>query len=153
MNNKTDKGNSVKRRRSLKLVTGGSLLGVGLQYWVTPVVSSVVLPAHAQATPPPPPDPKPDPVVARLSGVNAGRIGTVFTVDASASTGPAGATLQFAFQTANDCVLVSQSGSQAVIQRKLVAGTCTVSVTVSSGAESDTAQDSAPVNGGPPPPP
>ena len=54
----------IDRRRILRASLGGSALGsLALpQHWVRPVVKSVIVPAHAQASPantPPPPPPQP----------------------------------------------------------------------------------------------
>ncbi len=51
------------RRRFIKIVVGGSVLGAGIAmptHWITPIVGTVVLPAHAQTSPPPSP-PLPEP--------------------------------------------------------------------------------------------
>ncbi len=141
-------GQKVARRRTLAALTTGL---VSLPFWLRPVVDSVVLPAHAQTTTDTDTTGLPiEPVVARLSGVEEGEIGTTFNIDASASSGPDGAMLDYHFSAEGVCIVLSQSGATAVIQRLLIAGECTVSVTVSAGAQSDIASETAPVNGGPP---
>lgn len=172
------KKNIDTKRRKTILGIVGTAGGASLlpEKWVKPVIDSVILPSHAQTSSttttsaPVTPAPTttastttstttttvaPDPVVAVLNGVVDGDIGTQFTVDASASTGPAGVMLSYMFSVDANCILMSQSGATAVIERGLIAGTCRVSVTVTDGATSDTATQTAQVIGGPPttPPP
>lgn len=61
-------GTDSSRRRFIKIVMGGSLLGSGFvipTHWITPIVETVVLPAHAQTSPvttnPPTTTPEPPP--------------------------------------------------------------------------------------------
>lgn len=143
------KKNQKKQPRRAALVNiGGAFVATSMlpSKWITPVINAVVLPAHGQMS-------EVIPVRAKLSGVVDGLIATNFTVDASASSGPVGATLNFTFTVDGGCILLSQSGPQAIIQRGLIAGVCTVKVTVSDGTDSDSETIEVQVTGGPPPPP
>ena len=58
--------------------------------------------------------------------------------------------LSFTFEVSGNCVLLSQSGAIAVIERGLLTGDCTVTLTVSDGSNTDTVTVSSEVTGGPP---
>jgi len=148
---------NAQRRVIAGLLTGGGMIAILPTSWTQPVLRAVVLPTHAQTTsdptPPPPPPEESPPLIARLNGVVNGSIGTEFTVDAGASTGSDGAVLTFNFKANHDCTFISQNGATAVIRRNLIAGTCTVEVTVSDGSRKDTDTATASVTGAPPDPP
>ena len=55
-----DRGTKVGRRKLVKALGAGAS-GVVVSQWSKPIVDSVIVPLHAQASPPPPPPPPPPP--------------------------------------------------------------------------------------------
>jgi len=147
---------NTQRRVLAGLLASGGIAAMLPASWTQPILRTVILPAHAQTTtglPSPPPPEGETPVIARLNGVIDGDIGTEFTVDASASSGPDDVLLTFNFSANDACSVISQNGSTAIIRRNLIAGTCTVEVTVSGGGLQDSKSATASVTGAPPDPP
>ncbi len=149
-----------KRRALLKSArTATGILALSeSSTWIKPVVEVVMLPAHAQTTPAQGQTnqgtgPVNSPPVARLDGVVDGLINTQFIADAGASSDPDGDSLTYVFSVSGACSLDSQSGALATINRRLISGTCTVTVVVGDGALTDSTSASAQVTGGPPGPP